>query len=163
VTTTACRPPLNHVLSRPWKGERMCLTVWIEAEAAERERLMSAAATASEFGLRVDVEHPSRWPWAQRRPVRATITEDGGCACGLLSDDADWNAETWAMRPEIVEPLARTLEALLQHGPPRVAVEALWDGDRPQKELCIGLAELAGVVRSTGLGTKARYVIERAG
>src|SRR5206468_1112474 len=106
----------------------MCLTVWIEVDATERDTLTAAAATASGFGLRVDVEHPSRWPWAHRRPVRATITEDGACACGLLSDDADWDAESWAMRSAVVEPLARTLEALLQHGPHRVVVEALWAG-----------------------------------
>jgi len=141
----------------------VCLTVWIEVDATDRDSLTEAAASASRFGLRVDVEHPSRWPWAQRRPVRATITEDGGCACGLLGDDADWDAETWAMRPEVIEPLARAFEALLQHGTARAAVEALWAGDRPQKEVRITSRELAAVVRSKGLGTKARYVIERAG
>jgi hypothetical protein len=32
----------------------------------------------------------------------------------MLGDDADWNAETWAMRADIIEPLAQMLEELLR-------------------------------------------------
>jgi len=140
----------------------VCLTISIEADATDRERLAVAALAASAFGLRVDIEHTSRWPWAQRTTVRATITDGGGCACGLLSDDADWSSESWRMRPDIVEPLARTLEVLLQHGPGRVALEAFWAGDRPHREVRLASNEMGAIVRGKGLGTKVRYIIERA-
>ena len=80
----------------------------------------------------------------------------------MLSDDADWNADTWAMRPDVVEPLAKTLEVLLQQGPRHMAVEALWAGDRSLEETRVTPAELAHIVRTTGLGTKRRYVVPRA-
>jgi hypothetical protein len=67
------------------------------------------------------------------------------------------------MRSDVVEPLARTLEALLQDGPPGLSVEALWAGDRPEKEVFVTPGELAATVRGKGLGTKARYVSGRLG
>jgi hypothetical protein len=139
----------------------VCLSIWIEAATSDRDSLVTAANSASEFGLQVDVDHVSRWPWARKGPVRATITEDGGCACGMLGDDADWNAETWAMRPDIIEPLAQTLEELVRLGPRRITVAALWAGDRPQQEFKVTPADLMLIIRTTGLGTKRRYVVER--
>jgi hypothetical protein len=141
----------------------VCLTIVLEADANQRAALLAAAGDAARFGLRIHVEHPSRWPWARRRPVRAEITEDGGCACSLLSDDADWSAPAWVMRPEAVEPLALTLEVVVQRGLPGLAVEALWAGDRPEKAMKIKAGDLAALVRSKGLGTRVRYTIERAG
>ena len=79
----------------------------------------------------------------------------------MLSDDADWNADTWAMRPEIVEPLARTLECLLESGPRRLIIEALWVGDQAIDECHIEPSELGRIVRTTGLGTKRRYIVDR--
>jgi len=99
-----------------------------------------------------------RWPWARTGPVRATVTEDGGCACGMLSDDADWNAETWAMRAASFEPLAQTLEELLRLGPRRITVAALWAGDRPQRGAQRHASRSKRIIRTTGLGTKRRYV-----
>jgi hypothetical protein len=139
----------------------VCSSIWIEAAAADRDSLVTAAKSASHFGLQVDVDHVSRWPWARMGPVRPTVTEDGGCACGMLSDDADWNAEAWAMRTDIIEPLAKTLEVLVRLGSQRIAVAALWAGDRPQQEFNITPADLARIIRTTGLGTKRRYVVER--
>lgn len=139
----------------------MCLSIWIEAAAPDRDSLVTAANSASQFGLQVDVRDISPWPWARTGPVRATVTEDGGCACGMLSDDADWNAETWAMRADMIEPLAQTLEELLRLGPRRITVAALWAGDRPQQELNVTPADLTRIIRTTGLGTKRRYVVER--
>ncbi len=139
----------------------MCLTITVEAAATERDRLTAAAANTSGLGLHLQIAHPSKLSWAKSRPVKVSISENGGCACSLLSDEADWNAKTWALRPQIVEPLAKTLEALLQQGPPSVAFEALWAGDRPIEEISLGPSELANVVRTTGLGTKTRYIVKR--
>jgi hypothetical protein len=139
----------------------MCLTISIQADASERDDLSTAAHVASRFGLRVDVEHPSRWSWAESKPAQVFITEDGGCACSMLADDADWSSETWAMRPEVVEPLARTLEALVQHGPRPLVLEALWAGDSPHTEVSLEAGEIGSLVRGEGFGTKVRYVIKR--
>jgi hypothetical protein len=141
----------------------MCLTISIEASADERDTLTAAATAASGFGLHVEVDRLSRWPWARHRPVRVSITEAGGCACSLLADGASWDAETWEMRHDVVEPLARTLQTMLEHGPPRMSVEALWAGDRPNVEVVVTPGDLAALVHGDGLGTMTRYVTERGG
>ena len=53
------------------------------------------------------------------------MSEQGGCACRLLTEEAGWGAESWAMRPEVLEPMARTLFTLTERGPERMTVEAL--------------------------------------
>ena len=93
--------------------------------------------------------------------MRATISDDGSCACGILSDAADWDAESWEMRDEMVEPLASTLECLMDQGPRTLVIEALWAGECATRELHVDSDELARLVRSCGLGTKTRYVVSR--
>ena len=141
----------------------MCLTITVEARAQDREALVAAAKQAERFGLHIEVGHESRLPWAKHRPVRAEVTEDGGCACSLLSDDDEEDGPAWSMRPEVVEPLALTLEALAQSGPLPLTLEALWIGDRPNDEVQITPSDVAALVRRQGLGTTTRYIIERAG
>ena len=135
----------------------MCLMLVATTEAPAREKLADAARKASAAGLRVEMEHPPRWPWARQTPARAVISEDGGCACSLLSDDADWNADAWAMRPEILEQLARTLRILADEGPPNLSVEALWVGEAPSETASVTPSELVELARSSRLGTRTRY------
>jgi hypothetical protein len=89
--------------------------------------------------------------------VHATISEDGGCACSLLADDADWDAPFWSMRPEVLEPLALTLEVVGAAAPHGFLVAALWVGDAPGEEKVVTLEELVSDTRAGRLGTRARY------
>src|SRR3954469_20940808 len=100
----------------------MCLMLIGTADPEERDRLEQAAREASALGLKVTVEHPPKSPWAREAAARATISERGGCACSLLSDDADWNAKFWAMRPEVLNRLAQTFQSLVEEGPRRLTV-----------------------------------------
>jgi hypothetical protein len=108
------------------------------------------------------MEHPPRWPWAREAPARAVISEEGGCACSLLGDDADWNADAWAMRPEILEQLTQTLQILADEGPPNLSVEALWVGEAPSETSRVTPSELAELARSSRLGTRTRYELARS-
>ena len=135
----------------------MCLMLIVAAEPSERERFNQAALRAAAAGLSVEVQHPLRWPWARKTPVRATISEKGGCACSLLSDAADWDADFWAMRREILDQLARTLQIMVDEGPPRLTVEALWIGETPRETSRVTAEELVALARSSRLGTKTRY------
>ena len=142
----------------------MCLILTVAAPASERQKLEDAARKAAVAGLQVEVEHPPRWPWARQAPARAVISGEGGCACSLLGDDADWNAEAWAMRPEILEQLALTLQILADEGPPNLSVEALWAGEAPSETARVTPSELAELARSSRLGTRTRYELApRAG
>lgn len=94
---------------------------------------------------------------AGRRPRRHAV----GCACSLLSDDADWNADSWAMRPEILDRLAETIRVLVEEGPARLTIEALWIGEAPQQTTETTAAELVTLARSSRLGTRTRYEVVR--
>jgi len=141
----------------------MCLTLMVSVAAQDRELLERAAREATATGLSVKVEHPPKWPWARQAPVRATISEEGGCACSLLADDADWNADSWAMRPEILDRLAETIRILLEEGPARLTIEALWIGEAPHQTTKTTAAELVALARSSRLGTKTTYELVRNG
>jgi hypothetical protein len=95
--------------------------------------------------------------------VRAYISEDGSCACSLLGDDADWNAEAWAMRPEILGALAQTLEILIgEVSSDDVWFEAVWVSDAPNQNLRVTAEQLAALARSSALGTRTRYEVAGA-
>lgn len=137
----------------------MCLLIDAISAGADRAPLVAAASRASSLGLHVEVGHASRWSWAKDKEVRATISEDGGCSCSLLSDDADWNADTWAMRSDVLDLLGATLEALARHGPSDLVIEALWAGDKAQTTVRITPRELAALASSSQLGTRTRYIV----
>jgi hypothetical protein len=63
------------------------------------------------------------------------------------------------MRPGVLDPLARTLTTLAEHGPPGMTVEALWAGDKAEREQKVTIRELAALVRASQLGTHTRYVL----
>jgi hypothetical protein len=119
--------------------------------------LEAAVSNAPENDLRVDVIHARIWPWARQHDAEAVVSEKGGCACSLLADDADWDADVWSMRPEVLEPLARTLLTLTQLGPEGMVIEALWQGEVPEREETVTPAELATLARTSQLGTHTRY------
>jgi hypothetical protein len=138
----------------------MCLVVTVRAPATGRAALAAAAAALPSDSLHVELapapDHAPRWPWARAREAEAVISEAGGCACSLLAEDADWNAESWAMRPEVREALARTLEKISSSVPDGTIVEALWVGDRSTHERVVTPTELARIARANALGTRTR-------
>jgi len=140
----------------------MCLVLTVRAPAAAHSALAAVAALPSGT-LRVELApapaHAPRWPWARPRDTEATVSEGGGCACSLLAEDADWDAEAWAMRADVREPLAQTLEGLGAAVPGGVIIEALWVGERPEREQRVTPAELAALARAGTLGTRTRYVV----
>jgi hypothetical protein len=137
----------------------MCLLLVIEASASARPELEAAARSVSPDGVRLDVEHPPRWPRGKPERVRATLSESGGCACSLLADDADWEAEHWSMRPEILPYLAATLEAVVARGVEDFVVEALWSGETAASAEQVSVRELLARVRAGRVGTSTRYIV----
>ena len=141
----------------------MCLEIWLEVDASQRGQLEIAARKASGSVIAIAVQHPSPWPWASQRPVRAFVSSGHSCACSLLSDDADWDAQACTMWPEILEPLAQAINAILIEGLKDVSLQALWGGDHPIETKHVSAKDLVALARSSQLGTKTRYVVDRAG
>jgi hypothetical protein len=131
----------------------MCLIVSVELPTQTPKFLAEIASELSQLSP-LDV-HVARG----RRP-RLTLSErNQGCACSMLADDADWNAATWAMRPQSTATIAETLAAIgkVARGP--LVFQAVWIGDKTEDEEHIALKDLLGVVKRSGIRTKVRYVV----
>ena len=88
-----------------------------------------------------------------------TISEEGGCACSLLADTADWNHAEWDLRPDVREPLAQTVCALAARYRAGFTLTAVWIGDPIKAEVAISPAELAVALRGNHLRNWTRYVV----
>jgi hypothetical protein len=138
----------------------MCLLISIDARHDERERLVRAAARASQHGLRVDVDQPSWWVWARTRSARAKLTEDGSCSCSLLADDADWNDVAWSFRAEVVPSLVAVLRTVLAEGPSVIRITATWFGEKPERVEEVTARQFLALFEGEGLGTNTAYVVK---
>ena len=138
----------------------MCLFIRLYASAAARQRLQRASVAMDSSPLRLQVSHLPRWSWATSDDVRAEISEEGGCACSLLADDAEWDTDYWALRRETLEPLASLLETVVNAGVSQFVFEALWDGDEPEYVERVSLGGLLAFVRAGQVGARARYIVQ---
>jgi hypothetical protein len=103
----------------------------------------------------VPVRRRKRW-W---RATNEFDVSDDGCACSLLTDDADWNAATWDMLEDARLRLGRTIEALGKSLPNGFTLEALWIGETPDETRTVTADELARIACASELGTKTRYEV----
>jgi hypothetical protein len=133
----------------------MCLSVAVELVGLDRDAVTSLVATLGSADLlRIEVS-PKRW-FGSKTPYLLP-SEDGGCACSLLSDDADWNAPAWAMEAHLRPKLAATLTAIGQAITCPMVLEALWAGDSPSETVDLDLEVLSDLAARSQLGTKTRY------
>jgi hypothetical protein len=135
----------------------VCLSLTIKAPMAALASLQALARSPSSELLRLGVEPFRPWPWSPATSARASIIGEGGCACSLLAEDADWDAPFWAMRPEVPEPLAGVLAAVGEAVPDGFSVAALWTGDAAQREQIVSVSELVALAREGQLGNRVCY------
>ena len=134
----------------------MCLTLSIklsEEDAPDAARLARLFSVAGDEG-EVLIEPVTGW-FGKKTPYMGV-----GCACDLLTDDADWNASTWEMHPSLLSQLAEGLQSLrndCEHG---FQFEALWVGDKPEEVKTVSIEEMLRIVRESKIGTKTQYRIE---
>ena len=125
----------------------------------EAERLASHGGSSGN----VDVHFEGTASFFGRGNPRLSISEAGeGCACSMLTDEADWNAPTWDIQPALLPHLANTFAFISEQAPNGFILEALWAGDKPERILELPLDELLDIVRSNRIGTKARYIVRAA-
>ena len=98
-----------------------------------------------------------------RGNARLSISEkDGGCACSILTDDADWNAHTWDLRLDLLPDLARALSFFSECSSGGYTFEALWVGDKPEKNVDVSTDEMLQIVQRNQIGPKTRYIVRTA-
>jgi hypothetical protein len=138
----------------------MCLTIVAVAGQEHLEQLKAVAAVLPSSALKVKVElYPPKWMFWRTPMAVCHINE--GCACDLLTESANWNAQVWDMLPEKLPALTETLSALGEKGPDGLRIEVLWLGDKSEREIQVAPHEIADLARKSQLGTKQTYVISK--
>jgi hypothetical protein len=122
----------------------VCLQVFAVPTVTNR---VSADRLSAVSGLRIE-----------KRRGEFHISVDGGCSCSLLSDSADWNAETWALEPKVLDGLSRVLR-LLSDEAGGFAFQALWIGDKPKTRSESSLRELLSDVQQNCVRNKHVYLV----
>lgn len=122
---------------------------WEEAERA-------AAATASAGHVSVVVGRRKRWG----RTLKPSVHFDWQQGQNVLSDDADWSQEAFALSDEGRHDLAATVLALSEVLEPGWAIRAYWGGDRLKNERAVTAEELAGLVRQSQLDSYTLYRVK---
>jgi hypothetical protein len=113
--------------------------------------------------VRLDFHFDGTTSFLGRANPRLSISEKGeGCACSMLTDEADWNAQTWDIRKEVLPDLALALLFISERALNGYKIEAIWAGDKPEKDIEVSLNELLEIVQKNQIGTKARYIVAAA-
>ena len=138
----------------------MCLELTLHLRAMRHTdaKSLERACSAGDC-LAVRVRKPGLF--TQSETVTALVGEDGTCACSLLADDAEWDAPTWQMRPEVLPKLAVTLACVADHAPDGFILDVLWAGERVKEEALMSPDELCALARSGQLAQRTRYHIHR--
>jgi hypothetical protein len=138
----------------------MCLTLSIELPMKKRE----AERIVSQYhSINLDLHFGGTTSFLSLGNARLSIAEKGeGCACSMLTDNADWNAPIWDMRPEVLPELALALLFISELAPNGYILEALWVGDEPDKNIEVTLNEILEIVQRNLIRTKTRYNVRAA-
>jgi hypothetical protein len=138
----------------------MCLTVSVELPMEKREVELIVNRYNS---INLDFHYDGVTSFLGRGNHQLSISEKGeGCACSMLTDEADWNAPTWDLREEVLPDLALALLFISETASNGFNFEAIWAGDKPEKSLEVSLNELLELVQQNRVGTKARYIVGTA-
>ena len=78
----------------------------------------------------------------------------------MLTDSADWNADTWDFNQSGLDALASFIELFSKKIGKDFSFEAIWAGDKVEinKELTIN--ELIRIIKSDNIGTKTKYLVK---
>ena len=140
----------------------MCLTISLELPMMPKQEAERLATQRSSTD-KLEIHFEGTASFFGRGNPRLSIYEAGeGCACSMLTDDADWNAPAWDIQPKLLLPLANSLAYISERAVNGFILEALWAGDKPEKNLELSPAELLSVVRENRVGTKTRYIVKAA-
>jgi hypothetical protein len=81
----------------------------------------------------------------------------------LLSDDADWDAQAWAMEPALLPSVAETVRILGEELPQGFILRATWTGSPVREEIVLTAEELTQLVLASQLNEFTRYrVVSRS-
>ena len=130
----------------------MCLLLRVQLEEPLGERTKDI----SNIDGSLIVTESRNW----RKPTGLlTLSTEGGCACSMLSDQADRDDKYWDFLPESLIALSITLEKIGDIFQQNFVFEALWIGDKPTVIIEISLCDMLKIIRNNRIGEKTRYLV----
>ncbi len=133
----------------------MCLEV-IAIVSSDAAASVSASKLAEVSGMVVKSQ-----TFEGRKALHLSL--NGGCSCDLLSDAADWEADSWALLPESLPKLEAAFCHLASHAK-RFSVLAHWlGGERPRSSVRVGASQLAKLVHANDVGNNVLYHVGHGG
>ena len=140
----------------------MCLTISVGIENLDENQAMEIVENIKgEDLLPVSVFTPRKW-FKKLQPFLQIAEEKNSCACSLLTEDADWDANTWSIIPKNLHLLANTITEIHKKSKSDITLEALWAGDKPIKEKKISIEEIVNLITDNKLGNKIKYRITKS-
>jgi hypothetical protein len=82
----------------------------------------------------------------------------GGCSCEFLSDDAEFECETWALSPSYLAALSQAVLALAKECKSFTFVAHWLNGERPRTTEKISGSALAKLVSENKVGNNVLYI-----
>lgn len=82
----------------------------------------------------------------------------GGCSCEFLSDDAEFESETWALSPARLSALSQAVFTLSEECSKFSFIAHWLNGERPRRIEAITGAALATLVSENKVGNNVLYV-----
>ena len=131
----------------------MCLAMTVQLKQPLGNRI-------SEITREGTLSITERKNWRGNPAGLLILSEPGkGCACSMLTDDAEWGKPQWDMRAEVLSRIAATLKNIAAIASEGFEFESLWIGDKADKTEVITIEDMLRIVRSGKIGQKTRYQI----
>lgn len=96
--------------------------------------------------------------WLDKR-LFVNLSQEEGCACSLLSDDADWKEPIWKLRGNALPRLAGTLRSLHGMFEAGFEFEAMWINDQIKQRFKVSIDELLTLVNENRIANFTRYIV----
>ena len=80
----------------------------------------------------------------------------------ILTDDADWDAETWDMEREGLEHLERGVRSIYERSTIGIEVGIIFPPDKVEHFDTVSIEEMSSLIRNSALGTRTCYRLNKS-
>jgi len=102
---------------------------------------------------------PQHGHYREKRTAAFNISDIqvGGCACGLLTETASWEADTWQFKLGMLPLLEETIVRIAKHSRRGFTFEAAWHGKELPHEQRVTTKELRQIIKENRVSTTTKY------
>jgi len=88
-----------------------------------------------------------------------SVEKRGQGSAGLLTDNADPDAEFWDMQPDLLPDLEKLLKIVRENTKSCFVLEVYWFGEGSSERIKISVDELAQIIEEGRISTKANFLV----